>query len=265
MRIRISRSVVPNLFTVLNIFFGFLSIISAVNNQFSIAIWYIGFSAICDALDGVMARLTKSASEFGVELDSLADVVAFGVAPSFLVYKLALSQFGSLGTLIAAMPLIFGALRLARFNVQLTGFDKDHFSGLPIPLAALTIISFIHFFTPEEIQSTALLQNVLLGLVIAVSLLMVSVIRYPVLPKFSKRTFREHPIQMSLVIAGGILIAASGLKALFPILLSVVLSGIGFASFRKMKIFFRQRGEDEVDEDELEPQPSPVKHHRFIK
>ena len=150
MRIRLSRSIVPNLFTVLNIFFGFLCMIHAVQGKFVVAAWYIILSAICDTLDGFMARLTNSASEFGVELDSLADVVSFGVAPSFMLYALVLDQYGTFGALVAAVPLIMGALRLARFNVQLVGFSKDYFTGMLIG--------------QEEIQKRLAEASLLIGL-----------------------------------------------------------------------------------------------------
>lgn len=256
-----SRSVVPNLFTVLNIFFGFLAVIQAVQNQFTLAISYIFFAAICDTLDGFMARLTKSASEFGVELDSLADVVSFGVAPSFLLYQLFLHQYGPIGTLVSAMPLIFGALRLARFNVQLVGYTKNYFNGLPIPLASLTLISNILFFTPKQIMENVQLQYFCIALIAAISLLMVSMIRYPVLPKFSRKSFRAHPFQMSLYLAAAILVAVTGLKALFPILLTVVLSGVTFAALRVLNQIIHPP-EESNNEEHGEPQPSPVKHRR---
>ncbi len=249
MRIHISRSVVPNFFTVLNIFLGFMAILYAVQGQFLLAVWYILFAAVCDALDGFMARITNSASEFGVELDSLADVVSFGVAPSFIMYKLFLEQYGPTGQLISAMPLIFGALRLARFNVQLTGFSKSHFRGLPIPLNALTLLTFVLFFGPAQIRAHLPLQQFLGGLIVACAFLMVSTIRYPVIPKISRRRFREHPFQMSLVAAGALVLIATGLKALFPILFAVVLSGVLLAAGRGIGRFLRRSREEEFEQE----------------
>src|SRR5947208_578205 len=144
--IKITRSVIPSLFTVMNLFSGFIAIKTAfMDSDFEKAGWFIVLGALFDTLDGLMARLTHSASEFGVELDSLADVVTFGVAPSAIIYKLYFFQFETIGILIAALPAICGALRLARFNVQLVGFDKDFFKGLPIPSAALLIVSYVTF------------------------------------------------------------------------------------------------------------------------
>ena len=133
---KITRAVVPSLFTTLNIFCGFLSILSVAQGHFQTAAWFIILAAIFDSLDGVMARITRSSSQFGVELDSLADVVSFGAAPSFMVYQAHLYTLGNWGIIIAALPVVFGAIRLARFNVQLVGFNKDYFNGLPIPMHA---------------------------------------------------------------------------------------------------------------------------------
>lgn len=252
MRIRLSRSIVPNLFTVLNIFFGFLSIIHAVQGMYVQAAWYIILSAGCDALDGLMARLTNSASEFGVELDSLADVVSFGVAPSFLLYSLVLSTYGTFGMLISAVPLILGALRLARFNVQLVGFSKDHFNGMPIPLSALTLVSFVLFFRPEDIISLAQLQYGLIALTVGCGLMMISTVRYPVVPKIALSTFRTQPLQMTLFTAGVIAIVATRGHLLFPMLLAVDISGPVFATGRWLRRMTRHRGRKLTREEEEE-------------
>jgi len=142
-RFRVTRSVIPNLFTAMNLFAGFLSIINASQQNYQYAAWLIIIAAIFDALDGAVARLTKSSSELGVELDSLSDIVSFGAAPAFLIYKTYLNSYETIGVLIAASLVLAGGFRLARFNVQLVGFDKSFFTGLPIPISALTISSFI--------------------------------------------------------------------------------------------------------------------------
>ncbi len=234
MRIHLSRSIVPNLFTVLNIFFGFLCMVQAAQGKFVLASWYVLLSAVCDTLDGLMARLTRSASEFGVELDSLADVVAFGAAPSFLAYSLVFYQYPTIGPLIAASPLIFGALRLARFNVQLVGFSKEYFSGVPIPLSAMTIVSFVLFFGPEAITASRELQHVFTGVIIACGLLMVSTIRYPVLPRPSIASFREHPVMMGLLVLSAIAILATSGRAMFPVFSAAILLGAAAAAGRKL-------------------------------
>lgn len=239
MKIHISRSVVPNLFTVLNIFFGFLCIVAAVGQQFEMAIWYIILGALCDSLDGFMARLTRSSSDFGVELDSLADVVSFGAAPSVFAYMLFLHEYGPIGTLLAAVQLIFGALRLARFNVQLVGFSKDHFTGLPIPLSALTILSFTFFFGASAIQADPVLQGWYIALIVGNGLLMVSTFQYPVFPKLTKQAFREKPLMMLAYIVGAVLVLVSLGRWLLFVLLALELSGIVYGS---AKVLTRRSG-----------------------
>ena len=260
MPLRISRSIVPNFFTVLNIFFGFLSIILSVQGKFILAGWYIFFSALCDTLDGLMARLTNSASEFGVELDSLADVVSFGVAPSFLFYQLVLSTFGPLGTIVASAQLVFGAIRLARFNVQLVGFSKDYFIGLPIPFSALTLVSYLFFVSPARIAAEPSLQYILIGCIILCGLLMVSTIRYPVFPKLSLRTVRAFPVQSLAALAAVILVIGTGGKALFPVFVSVILYGIVRTLYQAILRLDRERRGD-VDDTEEHHHPTPVDSH----
>ncbi|MFA6235058.1 MAG: CDP-diacylglycerol--serine O-phosphatidyltransferase [Bacteroidota bacterium] len=256
MRIHLSRSIVPNLFTVLNLFFGFLSIIAAAHEQFTAALWYIVLSAICDSLDGLMARLTKSSSEFGVELDSLADVVGFGVAPSFLVYALVLHSWGTLGLLISAAPLVMGALRLARFNVQLVGFSKDHFTGMPIPLSALTIAAFVLFFSPDSIQAKEILQYALMFITASCGLLMISTVRYPVVPKITPRGFKEHPVLVILFLVGALAAIISKGMLAFPLIMLLNISGPLFATGRKVRSAVKParivKAEPDAAEDDLE-------------
>src|SRR4030066_426845 len=145
-RPRLTSSVIPNLFTAINLFCGFLSILSASEGNFNYAAWLIIVAAVFDALDGLVARLTNSSSELGVELDSLSDIISFGCAPSFLIYSTYFHTLEILGIILSSLPLITGGFRLARFNIQLVGFEKTFFIGLPIPTAALTLASFVLAF-----------------------------------------------------------------------------------------------------------------------
>ncbi len=136
----------PNLLTTANLFCGFYGIIAAINQDFRTAAIAILVSCLCDILDGKVARLTGSISRFGVEYDSLADLVAFGVAPALLVFLWALEPFGRLGWAAAFLFVACGALRLARFNVQADSVSKKHFVGLPIPGAAAMVATTVLFF-----------------------------------------------------------------------------------------------------------------------
>lgn len=171
--------ILPNLFTTASLFTGFMSLIWASSGNFEWSAMAILFSALMDGLDGKVARLTGTASEFGVQYDSLADLVAFGVAPGFMVYAWMLGAFGRAGAAMAFLFATCGALRLARFNVAAaTGASKKFFIGLPIPAAGCTLASLVFFvpylpdFLHVVVPGFCLLLTGLLGV------LMVSRVRY---------------------------------------------------------------------------------------
>ncbi len=222
---RFTRAVVPSLFTILNIFSGFRSIIHTSQGDYVLAAWFIVLAAIFDMLDGIMARITKSSSDFGVELDSLSDIVSFGVAPSFLIYNIHLYTMDGLGMLISAMPMIFGALRLARFNVQLVSYDKDYFKGLPIPAMAITIVSFILKYVDDTNRLTTLAASLLPAVVVILSLLMVTTIKYDTVPKFSRRGIRQHPLRFTVAVIGLTAIILTKGQALFPFFAFFIITG----------------------------------------
>jgi CDP-diacylglycerol--serine O-phosphatidyltransferase len=241
--------VIPNLFTMTNLFCGFSSIVRTMEGNYKLAAVMIVLGGVFDALDGVMARLTKSSSEFGVELDSLADVVSFCLAPSVLIYKIYFHQFDPPGMVLAAMPAICGALRLARFNVQLVGFDKDYFRGLPSPAAALTIVAFVYFLYDSSTPAAAAQTGLWLGSIsVAVSLLMVSTVKYDTQPKLSRRAIGEHPIRFALFIVGITLVLATKGEALFPVISLYVVFGL----VRWVVTAVKRRFAPEEDEDEEE-------------
>jgi CDP-diacylglycerol--serine O-phosphatidyltransferase len=241
---KITRAVVPSLFTTLNIFCGFLSILSVNQGHFQTAAWFIILAAIFDSLDGVMARITRSSSQFGVELDSLADVVSFGAAPSFMVYQAYLYTLGNWGVIIAALPVVFGAIRLARFNVQLVGFDKDYFNGLPIPMQAITVCAFILQYYGEGFGLSGWTGDGLTGLVLVLSFLMVSRVKYDTIPKFSKRQIKAHPWKVVGLLIGMLVVVFSKGTLLFLMLALYILFGlIRFAVQSLTKLFKKTENE----------------------
>jgi CDP-diacylglycerol---serine O-phosphatidyltransferase len=169
--------ILPNLFTTGGLFAGFYSIISTVNGRYDTAAWFILVSAVFDALDGRVARLTGTTSRFGVEYDSLADLAAFGVAPGVLMYMWALKPFGKLGWLAAFLYVVCGALRLARFNVQINTVESKRFVGLPIPAAAGMVASCVLLFYYLGGSGTIKKASILL-LIYVLAFLMVSNIRF---------------------------------------------------------------------------------------
>ncbi len=248
--IHISRAVVPSFFTILNMFSGFLAILSSAERDFISAAWFVILAAVFDGLDGVMARLTKSSSEFGVELDSLSDLVSFGVAPSFMLYKIGLHSLGSIGTISAAMVMVFGGLRLARFNVQLVGFDKDYFKGLPIPSTAITISSFILLFYDRFLgllNSNAV--PFLPVLAVGLSLLMVSTVRYDTIPKLTKRGIAAHPLKFAIFVTAIAIAVATGGKALFWMFLVYIVGGLVRWLIEHIKSILSSRRHEDQDED----------------
>jgi CDP-diacylglycerol--serine O-phosphatidyltransferase len=165
---------IPSLFTAGNIMCGFFSIVSTFSGQYVQAALFIIFAHILDGVDGYAARLTKTTSQFGIEFDSLADVVSFGVAPAVLVYFWALVPWGNWGWLAACTYVVCGALRLSRFNVQAGTSAKGHFIGLPIPAAAemITATIFLYYYLGGEGAPNK--QVTLLLVIYGLAVLMVS-------------------------------------------------------------------------------------------
>ncbi len=251
---RITRAVVPSLFTVLNMFSGFMAIIHASRLEFTAACWFIVLAALFDSLDGVMARITKSASQFGVEIDSLSDVVSFGAAPAFIVFQLFVQQAHEprgIDILISSLLMILGGLRLARFNVQLVGFDKDHFTGLPIPASAITIAAFVLNYHSDENGLEPVAAMILPWLVVVLALLMVSKVKYETLPRPSKRAFRKEPWKFIAFAAAVIVGVVSRGYAIFPMFVLFIAFGIvrhaAIATKRHLK------HEEKFDEEAVEP------------
>ena len=167
----------PNLLTTASLFAAFYSLVSSMKGQYEAAVIAMFIGMIADGLDGRMARLTNTQTEFGAQYDSLSDMVTFGVAPSLLLYNLTLSQLGKFGWLVAFVYTAAVALRLARFNTQLETADKRYFQGIPCPPAAAVMASFAWLCYQNEWQS--LFVSILTAVFsLCLSVLMVSNLRY---------------------------------------------------------------------------------------
>ncbi len=171
--------ILPNLMTTASLFTAFLGMLWAIDGQIEQCALAVLFSCLFDGLDGKVARLTHSASDFGVQFDSLADLVAFGVSPALMVYLWQTHTLGRLGLMSSFLLIACGALRLARFNVQAPAASNKFFVGLPIPAAACTLACLV-LVTPylSTTVITSVLPALCVGLAIVLSLLMVSNIRY---------------------------------------------------------------------------------------
>ncbi len=176
--------ILPNLFTTANVLAGFYSILSAHNSKFLLSAWVIMLAVLFDNLDGKVARLTHTESQFGVEYDSLSDLISFGVAPAFLVYTFVLKDFGRLGIIASFLFMLTGALRLARFNTQTT--HRDSFIGLPIPGGAAVVASLVLIFIRYGISSHKYSVAFLI-IVYAMAFLMISTVKYRSLKSVSTR------------------------------------------------------------------------------
>ena len=219
--------ILPNLFTTGSLFAGFYSLVATLNGDYRTAAIWILAASIFDGLDGKVARATGTTSKFGVEYDSLADLVSFGVTPGFLMYAWALRPFGRIGWLAAFLYVVCAALRLARFNVQVNTVESKRFIGLPSPAAAsmvsATVLLFYHMGWPSSFKKLAIL-----ALLYLVAFLMVSNVRYYSFkdPELIKRQPFGILVGVILLL---IVVAAEPVIMLFTLFICYTLSGpIGF-------------------------------------
>ena len=237
-------NVLASFITALSLYLGLASIFFSIREKYDMAAYAILAAVICDMLDGTVARLTKSVSEFGKEFDSLCDLVSFGVAPAVLIYhaywreeQMAGSPEGRTGSIIAIIFVILGALRLARYNVYQAG-HRESFTGLPIPAAGSTIATFVLFTNYWDLNVAFW---VLGPMTLALAGLMVSTVRYP--KDRMKRAFVVAPKNAFRLLAfGGIAIAVIHYAAthsvaivLFPLCVAYVVFGIVDDFMTRMK------------------------------
>ena len=235
------RIVIPGIFTTLNLFCGFLAILKIGDDKILYACWLIIFAAVFDLLDGQIARLTKSSSDFGVEFDSIADVVSFGVAPSILLYHVYFYQFGILGMLISFFPLVAGGFRLARYNIQVTGVKKSNFSGLPIPVMATSFASFILF--NFRFWDELFLTRFMVPQVVLVCVLMVSSVEYYTLPKLTFKLGKKHSSFVVFVILIMLTVCVFPQETFYIVCLFYIAVGI-------FRFLFKIR---KMNDDDIEP------------
>ena len=201
-RVRRGIYLLPTLFTVGNLFCGFSSLVQASMGALQWAALLIIIAGILDGLDGRIARLTGTTSEFGLEFDSLADIVSFGVAPAFLTYAWALTPLGRVGWLIAFLYVVCAAMRLARFNIQRIVADRRYFVGLPSPAAAGALGCLVYAF-PEPAEQRWL-SGLIGALLVGIAVLMIGRLRYRSFKDFDLHNRRSYLYVFPLA---GILVA----------------------------------------------------------
>lgn len=215
--------ILPSLLTLTSIFFSFYAIIAAIKGNFVLASALILVAGFFDGIDGKVARLTKTTTRFGVELDSLADVISFGVAPAILMYMWALDPYGRIGWVSVFVFAACGALRLARFNVQTGTIDPKRFNGLPIPAAAVMLATTVLFFDKLELDP-ANFRLAILIFVFVLSFFMVSAFKFHAFKDLT--LVREKPFSSTvafvLILA---LIASQPFVVPFLICAGYVISG----------------------------------------
>jgi CDP-diacylglycerol--serine O-phosphatidyltransferase len=259
--------VMPSAFTLGNLFFGFWAIVSAFNGNFRWAGWFIVFAGILDVLDGRVARLSGTGTRFGAELDSLVDVISFGVAPALLIYFLDFSSAGRFAWILCFIYVTSVALRLARFNVLSAGKPSSGwFTGLPSPSAGMTLAVYYPFSQTEWYRASIayldLQHQGLVVLMLLLALLMVSNVKYPKFPPIGVRSAKGL-----LGLAVHLTILLGGVFApeyfLFPLGLFYVTFGVARATV----LGLMERPEPvPVEEERLAdgsvPELPPVKHER---
>ena len=228
--------ILPNLFTASSIFVGVISIVEASKEHFILASWLILLALVFDGLDGRVARMTNTTSQFGVEFDSLADIISFGIAPAMLLYFFVGHEFGRFGILVSALYVIFGAIRLARFNISTAKTDPNVFIGLPIPTAAVFLSMWVLLFNKYTLQEYSV---ILLFLALGVAILMVSNFRYPSFKKIELDKPMVFKTMIALMIVASLLYLFSA-EGFAIIILAYTLYGplraLRTLSLRKIKI-----------------------------
>ncbi len=241
------RGILPGIFTMGNLACGFAAIVigGGAQNIFgpekiriiNEAVWLIILAAFFDFLDGLVARFSKSASRFGVELDSLADIVSFGIAPAVLIINFSLITKGNWSWILAFAYIMAASFRLARFNMTASIEGKSNFLGLPVPSAAVTILSFILFAT--EVWGNIRFERYFIILILTTSVLMVTTIEFESMPKFDFSRPRNRFKVLFLLIAGvGLMINAS--LVMFPLALLYI--GYGLIKMMVMMFFVVSKG-----------------------
>ena len=217
------RGMIPGTFTMGNVVCGFVAILSAIDGKILTGAWFIILAGFLDVLDGKVARLSGGSSQFGVELDSLADFLSFGVAPAVLVYSLKLPILGDLGwVIISAVYIIAAAYRLARYNLLAETDEKKDFVGLPVPAAAMLLITYVIFC--YELFDGIQYSEWLVSMIVVSALLMVSQVEYESLPdRFDNR---KAFIRLVVIVIAAVAALWRPRLLLFPFVAIYILLGM---------------------------------------
>lgn len=234
----IPRVVVPSFFTLMNLFCGFAALLQVYQGKLEFGAWLIVIAAVFDLLDGFMARLANANTEFGIELDSLSDIVSFGVAPAFLFYSYSLHEMLFIGIIISSFPVLCGAVRLARFNVDARIEDPDYFKGLPIPAVAMMLVALYLIFQPSPELFDGFrygFNSMIVPVILLLSLLMVSTVPFDKIPRFRKEYLRQNREKAYLFIFYFVAVVALQEYGLILVFSIVIAKGVIVALMRFWK------------------------------
>lgn len=226
--------IIPNLFTSASLFGGFYAIVAALDGNFYYAGVAILISFLLDGMDGKIARMTNTSSRFGMEYDSLADLVAFGVAPAILIFTWALRPFGRFGWLAAFVYLVCGALRLARYNIQVETIESKSFNGLPTPAAASLVATTVLLFTYYGGGDGTTKHITILLFTFLLAYLMVSNIKYHSFKEVDLSRKRPFMVLVGIILLL-IIIAQEPHIMLFLLTLGYIMSGPFKALMKKRR------------------------------
>ena len=253
MQVRHIKGLVPNTFTMGNVVCGFLAILSAFEGQITTACWLIILAGFLDALDGKIARLSGTTSQFGMELDSLSDFLSFGVAPAVIVYVAKLQYMGKWGWVIGVVYIMASSYRLARFNIMAETDEKKDFDGLPIPMSATALVSYIIF--SYEVWGQLEYSEYLVSMVILFSALMVSQIEYDAFP--DRLNTRKNRFRLLFILIAAVAALIKPRLLIFPILTIYIIIGLvrevyrffylGVGLVKKRQLKNRQKTENDDD------------------
>lgn len=248
------RGIFPGTFTMGNVVCGFLAILSAFEGNITTACWFIVLAGFLDALDGRVARLSGGTSQFGIELDSLADFLSFGIAPAMLVYSIKLNALGKWGWVISIVYIMASAYRLARFNLLADTEEKKDFLGLPVPAAAVTLVSFVIFC--YNLWDGLKFGELLVSMIILFAFLMVSQVQYDTFPE--RFDTKQNRIKLAVLLGAAVIVIFRPRLLLFPVLASYILFGMIRELYRLFYVSVskvtgrssrnRKPGEGDIDE-----------------
>lgn len=221
------RGFFPGMFTMGNLVCGFIAVISISEGAVVDGCWFIILAAFLDLLDGKVARLAGANSRFGTELDSLADFMSFGVAPAFLVYTIKLGDMGKWGWIICVVYIMAASYRLARYNLLAQSDEKKNFLGMPVPVAALAIVTFVIF--SYTVWESLQYSEYLVTMIISFAALMVSQVEFEAIPDRPRGTDKLKFIMIFVAITG---LLVNAQLFLFPIIALYILYSVGREIYR---------------------------------